>query len=567
MIFSNAIALWLAVAIPIVVYAYFIRRKTRERVVSSNFLWREVLARAATPTRGFRARNIVSLLLAATIATALVLAAARPSAKNAVDDSPLVVVLDNSASMSALEPNGESRFQRAKKTLAQIVANKSDARDVLLMTCGGAPNVQCGFTREHSALRGVVERLTPTSEPAAALETLRRALFFQRLRGDDARILFVSDGAFQDRDDVLALIRENPALAFLQIGESRDNVALLACEPRRSPTGDQSFETFVDVANFSENDVQVNVEFTLNGDLLDVLPLNLQSRERVRKIVKNESLDGGEFVARLAFNDAESDQSDGPNADLEDDVVVTTLAPFPTVNVLLYGDVDQYVATALQAQPNATVSVVDAIPAALDENDLLVIVGDAPDALPSGKIAFVSPASDSAIFTLGDEIEETFVEDAQDSGLTRYANLSGRTLRGVRELRPAEGYVATVYAKTPEAPVALEIAPSDPRDVSRFYVLNFATADASVALQTLFPIVFTNLVGAARGVQDQDWNAIRSRSVAESDLRVDPALFAGLGNEVEALARVKRPIWSALAIVALILTLAEFYLYCRRRVE
>ncbi len=563
MIFSNAIALWLAAAIPIVVYAYFIRRKTRERVVSSKFLWRDVLARAASPTRGFRTRNIISMLLAATIATALVLAAARPTAKNAGDDAPVIVVFDNSASMSARESNGESRFDRAKSILAKIVDNKSDAREILLLTAGGAPNVQCGFTREHSALRSVVDKLSPTRESAAALETLRRALFFQRSRGDDARILFLSDGAFDERDEVLALVRENPTITLYRIGETRGNVALLACEPRRSPTGDQSFETFVDVANFSGKDAQVNVEFSLNGELLDVLPLSLKPLERVRKVVKNESLDGGDFVASLVFNAPDAEL----NANLEDDVVETTLPPFPTVDVLLYGDADQFVATALQAQPNATVAKIDAIPNALDDGDLLVLVGDVPETIPRGKVAFVSPTSDCQIFSLGERFDETVVDDAQDSVLARYANLTGRTLRGVREFKLAEGFLSTVYAETPEAPALLEIAPADPLDDSRYFVLNFKTSDSSFALQTLFPIVFTNLVGAARGVQDQDWNAIGARPVAESDLRVDSDVFAGLENEIKTFARAKRPLWNALAIFALVLALVEFYLYSRRRVE
>ena len=563
MIFSNALALWLAAAIPFVVYAYFIRRKTREKVVSSNFLWRDVLARAASPTRGFRARNIVSMLLAATIATALTLAAARPTAKNADDDAPLIVVLDNSASMSARESNGESRFDRAKATLAKIVDAKSDAREILLLTTGGAPNVRRGFTREHSALRSVVDELSPTRESSAALETLRRALFFQRSRGDDARILFLSDGAFDERDEVLALVRENPTVTFYRIGETRGNVALLACEPRRSPTGDQSFETFVDVANFSEKDVQVNVEFSLDGELLDVLPLSLKPLERVRKVVKNESLDGGKFVASLVFDDPDVEL----NADLEDDVVETTLPPFPTVNLLLYGDADQFVATALQAQPNATVAKIDAIPDALGDDDLLVLVGDVPETIPRGKVAFVSPSSDCRIFSLGERIDESVVDDAKDSVLARYANLTGRTLRGTREFKLAEGFLSTVYAETPEAPALLEIAPADPLDESRYFVLNFETSDSTFALQTLFPIVFTNLVGAARGVQDQDWNAIAARPAAESDLRVDSSLFAGLENGVETLARTKRPLWNALAAFALVLALVEFYLYSRRRVE
>ena len=563
MLFSNAIALWLSAAIPIVVYAYFIRRKTRERVVSSYFLWRDVLVRASSPTRGFRARNIFSMLLATTIATSLVLASARPTAKNNVDDAPLIVVFDNSASMSARDSNGTSRFERAKSILAKIVDNKSDAREILLLTTGGSPNVQRGFTREHSALRSVVDDLSPTREPSAALETLRRALFFQRSRGDDARILFLSDGAFDERDDVLALIRENPTICLYRIGETLGNVALFACEPRRSPTGDQSFETFVDVANFSEKDVLVNVEFFLNGNLLDVLPLSLKPSERVQKVVKNESLDGGDFVARLAFNAHDVEL----NANLEDDVVETTLPPFPTVNILLCGDSDQFVATALQAQPNVNVTKISAIPNSLDADDLLVLVGDVPETIPRGKVAFVSPSSDCQIFSLGERIDETFVDDAQDSVLARYANLTGRTLRGVREFKLAEGFLSTVYAKTPEAPALLEIGPADTLDDSRYFVLNFETSDSTFALQTLFPIVFTNLVGAARGVQDQDWNAIGARPVAESDLRVDSSVFAGLENEVETLARVKRPLWNALAIFALILALVEFYLYCRRRVE
>lgn len=95
----------------------------------------------------------------------------------------------------------------------------------------------------------------------------------------------------------------------------------------------------------------------------------------------------------------------------------------------------------------------------------------------------------------------------------------------------------------------------------RFAALEYALAlDANLAQSG-------RLVAAARGVQDQDWNAIAARPAAESDLRVDSSVFAGLENGVEALARTKRPLWNALATFALVLALVEFYLYSRRRVE
>lgn len=114
MIFANSVALWFVALLPVVALAYLVKRKLRERRVTAMFLWEEALERRLTSSRSFRVRNIFALLLALAITTALLAAWADPTKKSAENVASLVVVIDNSRSMNAVENDGETRLEAAK---------------------------------------------------------------------------------------------------------------------------------------------------------------------------------------------------------------------------------------------------------------------------------------------------------------------------------------------------------------------------------------------------------------------------------------------------------------------
>ncbi|MBQ3821511.1 MAG: hypothetical protein II807_00490, partial [Thermoguttaceae bacterium] len=235
---------------------------------------------------------------------------------------------------------------------------------------------------------------------------------------------------------------------------------------------------------------------------------------------------------------------------------------FPRMRVLLYGTVDRFLQAVFAAQPNVETERVSEIPDALEPDALLVICGDVPETLPKGKVALVNPTSGANLFAVGDEEYETAVEPGVvDSPLTCFLNFDGVALRGARDIVPFEGVAVETYARTPEAPAIFAARDPDLPDSPR-WVYNFSCTADSIVLRTLFPIVFANLVGAARGIDDSNYASAQVLPDAEFNLRApaDGKTSAALGASGGRIT-----LWRFFAAAAFLLAGLEYYWYCRRR--
>ena len=556
MTFTHPLALWLALLIPVVVFAFFIRRKLRRRRVPALFLWEEALGKTFAKARSFKVRNLLALIVAAVITAALVGSVAEPVAGGS-DADATVVVFDNSASMNALEKGDVSRLELARTELERLVYHKSEESEILVITTAGAPTVLAGYTRDAAALRKTAAEIEPTELPSAMPESLELARTFAQTRGKGARVLVLSDGCFDGADGFLASLQATDSIQFRQIGGPLDNVAVETFQARRSPIGDAAYETTLEVVNYGAKSVSFDVEIGLNDTLVDLVPMTLEPNARDKRTLKYESTEGGTLSARVLIDDAAA------NRKTQDDVKLADLPDFPRMRVLLYGTVDRFLQAVFAAQPNVETERVSEIPDALEPDALLVICGDVPETLPKGKVALVNPTSGANLFAVGDEEYETAVEPGVvDSPLTCFLNFDGVALRGARDIVPFEGVAVETYARTPEAPAIFAARDPDLPDSPR-WVYNFSCAADSIVLRTLFPIIFANLVGASRGIDDSNYASAQVLPDAEFNLRApaDGKTSAALGASGGRIT-----LWRFFAAVAFLLAGLEYYWYCRRRV-
>lgn len=556
MIFANSVALWLLALIPVVALAHFVKKKPRARRVASMFLWEETLGRTLLSSRSFRVRNFFALLTATLIATALVVSLANPTKNGvgAVENGALVIVLDNSRSMSAVE-GGRTRFEAARDFVRKTLFNKSSDVEALVLTTGGACEVVCGFTNDRRALSARVAGVEPSQAPCAMTQTLETARFFQKTR-PNAKILVVSDGCFRDAERLEKTGFNDDSVVFERIGGELENVGITAFEARRSPTGDAVFEAMLEVANFSATSVDFEAELFLDGAIVDVVPFQLGPGERVKKFLKNESTVGGELTASLRL------PASAPNALTIDDAARTTLPDYPTVNVLLFGGYDRFALSVFDSLPNVEVREITEIPAALEANELLVAYGDMPSDPPPGKVVWANPTSDGEFFSVGDEIDETFADsETREGPPTRFLNFDGTPLRGVRTI-DFKSSPATIWVKSPEAPLIF----SSDETASRI-VLNFSCSDGALPLRALFPILFANVVGVARGESPEIWSDLPDEASEESNLTSRLTFDKTTSCEVENNAATSPAWWRWFALAALTLILLEFYWFCRRFIE
>ena len=142
--FATPLGLLALLAIPAIVAIHLFRRRFPVRPVAGLFLWQIV---RQTPEGGSKIARLpitTSLILEclAALALALILAGARVSSAGV---SPhLVVLLDDSASMAAVNARGESARDRAvRRVLAELDRLGNRAR-VTLVESGDRPSVLAG---------------------------------------------------------------------------------------------------------------------------------------------------------------------------------------------------------------------------------------------------------------------------------------------------------------------------------------------------------------------------------------------------------------------------------------
>jgi hypothetical protein len=141
MIFATPLGLLALLAIPAIIAIHLFRRRFPERRVAGLFLWGPV---RQTPEGGGRitrlpiTRSLILECLAA-LALALILAGARISPAGV--SQHLVVLLDDSASMAAVDAAGDSARDRAvRRILAELGGFRSGAR-ITLIRSGDRPAI------------------------------------------------------------------------------------------------------------------------------------------------------------------------------------------------------------------------------------------------------------------------------------------------------------------------------------------------------------------------------------------------------------------------------------------
>jgi hypothetical protein len=299
MTFTHPLA-WglLLLAIPIILF-FLLKVRLRKELVTTTIFWQQVFEERRIRTLHRRFRYFVSLLLALLFLTFLTAAVLEP-AFYTEQNNRCVIIIDNSASMNVRLSPTETRLdfakQQAQKRLAQLAAGQQAA----IITANVNPKIVLGFTDNANTLRRKLAEISGTDYPGDMLTAIQLA---EELMGGqpDAPIYIYSARAGGIRSPTLG---GNSSEGVSPPLMRSDNIAITRFQPRRLPEHATDYEIFVEVVNFGTATVQTHIEIDCEGKIVDVLPLSLEPNKPVTKIVRNTSADGGLFRAKLASTDS-----------------------------------------------------------------------------------------------------------------------------------------------------------------------------------------------------------------------------------------------------------------------
>ena len=287
MTFAAPLGLLALLAIPAIVAIHLFRRRFPIRPVAGLFLWQ--IGRQ-TPEAGRKIDRLpitASLILecVAALALALILAGARLSSADV--SAHLVVLLDGSASMAAINGRGESTRDRAVRRVIEELDRLGSSARVTLVESGERPSVLLGPAARASEARPALDGWRPEAPHHSLALGLRLA---RELAGRDGRLMVMSDAT--------AGSREEDGVFWVSLGEPLANVGITAAERTLTPAEGRGTVSLT-LGNYSDSPARRRVT-VVAGDK-EVLTRDLEAPPGVSSLTL--PLPAGLPAVRVALSD------------------------------------------------------------------------------------------------------------------------------------------------------------------------------------------------------------------------------------------------------------------------
>jgi Ca-activated chloride channel family protein len=517
MYFANPLPALVALSIVsgLIVLMYILKLRRKDVVVSSTYLWRQVIRDVQANAPFQKLRKNLLLFLQLLLAALLSFALARPFQRvMSAGGHSIVLVIDTSASMRATDV-APSRLDAARQEAQQVVSRMGAGDMMMVISASSRPEAVSGFTNEKSELRRVLDNLKPHDTPTNMRDALNLAadLVAGRNGGDAGRIDLISDGGFEDGGASNGASGAQPqyTLANLNLGKTRvvfhpigkghDNVGITAVDFRRSIGGEKSVQMLVVTHNYSGQAHKFNEEIYFEDNLFDAHEISLPAN--------------GESTEAYDVQEPEKPVRMRVRLDVQDDLAVDNeatliLKPRKLLNVLLVGSENMWLENALKVDPGITLSKASAYPAARAKiYDVIVFNESAPAKLPEGNYLFLHCASDQSPAKTNGQMDNVgFADVEREHPALRYVDFGSENLLGVYKAAPQGWGKEIAVGESGSLIVAGE------KNKMRAEFVSFSL-DKSVhfMLTVAFPIFISNSVRwLGTGADDSEQGQIRTGS-------------------------------------------------------
>jgi Ca-activated chloride channel family protein len=463
--------LWAIPVVAAIIILYLFRLRRRDQRVSSLMLWGQALRemQANAPFRRLRANWLMAVQILAVIA--LVAALARPyRTVPGVSGKCVAVVLDASASMRATDVK-PSRFDRAKAEAATLIDGLGRDDSMCVVVAGAPTRVAAPLTSDKSVLRKALQLTTATDCPTRPDEAVRLALSLVRGRSG-GRVVVLSDGGFGD----VGAAADPSTISFVRIGDSDDNVGIVALDARPGP--DNRMLALASVRNFSQRQRSFDLEVRSDGSLADVQRMSLAPGQEMSRVFGTPQ-GASQITVRVDVKDAFA----------PDNEAHLLLGAGKQGRGVLLTKEDLFLQKALAIDPRVAfvrATSLDALSTA--RFDVYVLDGMCPDKLPRHTgVLFIAAANSAAPVTVTGEISGVEVTRwERDHPITRSVDFSGLMIEKAQKVTTRDWARPLVYARDTPLVVAGE------HEGTRAVYIAWNLLDSDFVLRVGFPIFIGN---------------------------------------------------------------------------
>ncbi|MGJ3239321.1 MAG: vWA domain-containing protein [Anaerolineae bacterium] len=509
-------ALGALIAIPIILL-YILRLRRRETVVSSHYLWQQILRDHEANTPWQRLRRNILLILQLIILALLVLALMRPAQIiPTITASKTVILLDASTSMNATDGDGASRFAQAQQE-ALLLLNELGVDDELaVIRVGNQVETLTNYTRNFRDARTAITS-AQTGEGRADWSTALTLAVAGAQGAEQFSIIIISDNTVPEAQELPENI---PAPQYRFVGTSSANVAITALAPRT--LAGANTQLFAQVHNYSDDAHEVTLVVRLDGNLWDSVTGTLNARsERAFVFEVDQTFDTVQAELILPAGTVDHLAVDNRAYAVASDTRTRRV-------LLLSNQRNIFIEEVLRSLPGVQSFRGDASNPTLPATpyDLYVFNGYLPTTLPDADMLIINPPRDSELFTLGAERTDTanLSVSNRDHPLASFLNVESVNLLRFRQLNGVEWARPIVSASGGDVLLAGE---NRGRQIA---IMGFDLLNSDLPLQIAFPILIANMV---------EWST-PTTLINQSNLSIGDSVRINPANEAQSV-RVTRP--------------------------
>jgi len=431
-----------AAAIPVVIVFYLLKRKRVVKLVSSTLLWQKFLAETQASAPFQKLRKNWLLILQIILLTLAVLALSRPYfSTKAKPAQRRVVILDASASMQATDET-PSRFEKARAEALKWVDSLKDTDEMVIVLAGPTTEVKQSATSEKAALRRALQSCTCSDGPTRLVPALRMAESLVRDLDPKTgpEIHLFSDGAVPELNEF-----ENKALPLVyhRVGKSANNLGITALDVRANPEDARQRAIYASVANFSPESQQTDLELLLDDRLLETRLLTIPAGETSPQVFRANQSRDGVIAVRLTSHDELA---------VDNQASVVSLLPKP-VKVLLVSKGNRLLEKALRAVANVELANATDLTDPATVFDFVVLDDVVPTVWPKGNVLAIHVVNTNWLDGVRHEEAPVIVDWRSAHPLLRYAGFDN--VQVVQSLTARTPTWAVSLVETPQAPIIL----------------------------------------------------------------------------------------------------------------
>lgn len=305
----NAGLIAAGLAIPALLFFYFLKLRRRPMRVSSTLFWEQAVndLQVNAPIRWIRPSLLLLIQFLALLC--LILAIARPAIEGGEVAGRIAILIDASASMGATDAGQSStRLDRAKAGARGYLDSLPAETEVIVLEMTGQTRTLTNFTRNRGLARNAIESIEQSDQPARLADALEVLGAFVGSPAEDGagtaqpdaepdsppRVVLFSDGAFPDPPEDRSVSGTGDLeFDFTFIGPeieqdgsdqppqavASENVAIIGLSVRRDLDDPASVRVFTRIQSTFPDARPITLRCSIDGEVLAVATPTLPAPE------------------------------------------------------------------------------------------------------------------------------------------------------------------------------------------------------------------------------------------------------------------------------------------------